>query len=182
MSNSKIDRRTFLGAGVAGLTILGTGHAAETKTGPVVETTSGKIRGMVVNKVNAFKGVPYGSASRFMPAVKPAAWTGVRDTVEWGHEAPQGPHTEIPEVAATIPKSATIVGEDCQVLNVWTNSLSGKRPVMVWLHGGGFTSGNGGYTMYDGANLARKRDVVAVTLNHRLNAFGYMYLGGSDEK
>jgi para-nitrobenzyl esterase len=113
-----------------------------------------------------------------MPAVKPTAWSGVRDTVEWGHEAPQGPHTEIPEVAATIPKSTTIVGEDCQVLNVWTNSLTGKRPVMVWLHGGGFTSGNGGYTMYDGANLARKRDVVAVTLNHRLNAFGYMYLAG----
>jgi para-nitrobenzyl esterase len=178
MSKSKIDRRTFLGTGLAGLTILGTGQAAQTKTGPVVETTSGKIRGMVINKVNAFKGVPYGTASRFMPAVRPAAWTGVRDTMEWGHEAPQGPHTEIPEVAATIPKSTTIVGEDCQVLNVWTNSLTGKRPVMVWLHGGGFTSGNGGYTMYDGANLARKRDVVAVTLNHRLNAFGYMYLAG----
>ena len=100
----------------------------------------------------------------------------LRDTMEWGHEAPQGPHTEIPEVASTIPK--TVIGEDCQVLNVWTNSLTGKRPVMVWLHGGGFTSGNGCYTMYDGANLARKRDVVAVTLNHRLNAFGYMYLGG----
>lgn len=177
MSHSKIDRRTFLGAGLAGLTILGTG-VAQTKTGPIVETTSGKIRGLVINKVNAFRGVPYGTAARFMPAVRPAAWTGVRDTVDWGHEAPQGPHTEIPEVAATIPKSATMVGEDCQVLNVWTNSLSGKRPVMVWLHGGGFTSGNGGYTMYDGANLARKRDVVAVTLNHRLNAFGYLYLGG----
>jgi para-nitrobenzyl esterase len=179
MSHSKIDRRTFLGTGLAGLTILGTGQAAQTRSGPIVETTSGKVRGLVINKVNAFKGVPYGTAARFMPAVKPAAWTGVHDTVEWGHEAPQGPHTEIPEVAATIPKSATIVGEDCQVLNVWTNSLSGKRPVMVWLHGGGFTSGNGGYTMYDGANLARKRDVVAVTLNHRLNAFGYLYLAGA---
>jgi len=178
MSNSKIGRRTFLGSGIAGLTILGTGNAAQNQTAPVVGTTSGKIRGQVINKVNTFKGVPYGTASRFMPAVKPTPWTGVRDTLEWGHEAPQGPHTEIPEVAATIPKSTTIVGEDCQVLNVWTNSLSGKRPVMVWLHGGGFTSGNGGYTMYDGANLARKRDVVAVTLNHRLNAFGYLYLAG----
>src|ERR1043166_5641701 len=176
MAKSKIDRRTFLGVSAVGLTVLGTGRASDTKPGAAVETTSGKIRGLVIDKVNAFKGVPYGTASRFMPAVKPAAWTGMRDTMEWGHEAPQGPHTEIPEVASTIPK--TVVGEDCQVLNVWTNSLNGKRPVMVWLHGGGFTSGNGCYTMYDGANLARKRDVVAVTLNHRLNPFGYMYLGG----
>ncbi len=176
MSQSKLDRRQFLGVGAAGLTILGAGRGVDTKPGAVVETTSGKIRGLVIDKVNAFKGVPYGTAKRFMPAGKPAPWSGVRDTMEWGHEAPQGPHTEIPEVASTIPK--TVVGEDCQVLNVWTNSLTGKRPVMVWLHGGGFTSGNGCYTMYDGANLARKRDVVAVTLNHRLNAFGYMYLGG----
>src|SRR5215475_11563943 len=178
MSNSMIGRRTFLGSGIAGLTILGTGYAAQNQTTPVVETTSGKILGQVINKVNTFKGVPYGTASRFMPAVKPTPWTGVRDTLEWGHEAPQGPHTEIPEVAATIPKSTTILGEDCQVLNLWTNSLSGKRPIMVWLHSDGFTNENDGYTMYDGANLARKRDVVTVTLNHRLNAFGYLYLAG----
>jgi para-nitrobenzyl esterase len=178
MSHSNMDRRRFLGVTAAGLTILGTGRAIaiDIKPGAVVETTSGKIRGVVIDRVNAFKGVPYGTARRFMPAVKPSPWRGVHDTMEWGHEAPQGPHTEILEVASTIPK--TIIGEDCQVLNVWTNSLTGKRPVMVWLHGGGFTSGNGCYTMYDGANLARKRDVVAVTLNHRLNAFGYMYLAG----
>ena len=176
MSESKMNRRRFLGVSAAGLSVLGTGRSVDTKPGAIVETTSGKIRGLIIDKVNAFKGVPYGTAKRFMAAMKPAPWTGVRETMEWGHEAPQGPHTEIPEVASTIPK--TVIGEDCQALNVWTNSLTGKRPVMVWLHGGGFTSGNGCYTMYDGANLARKRDVVAVTLNHRLNAFGYMYLGG----
>ena len=176
MSEAKMNRRRFLGVSAAGLTVLGTGRSVDTKPGAIVETTSGKIRGLIIDKVNAFKGVPYGTAKRFMAAKKPAPWTGVRETMEWGHEAPQGPHTEIPEVASTIPK--TVIGEDCQALNVWTNSLTGKRPVMVWLHGGGFTSGNGCYTMYDGANLARKRDVVAVTLNHRLNAFGYMYLGG----
>src|SRR5215510_2535580 len=181
MNGEKIDRRKFLGTG-AGLVILGANRAwgAQTKTGPIIETASGKIRGLVIDKVNAFKGIRYGAstagANRFMPPAKPATWTGVKDTVEWGEEAPQGPHTEIPEVASTIPKLT--VGEDCLALNVWTNSLTGKRPVMVWLHGGGFASGNGCYTMYDGANLARKHDVVAITINHRLNAFGYLYLAG----
>ena len=70
------------------------------------------------------------------------------------------------------------MSEDCLRLNVWTNGLgrNDKRPVMIWLHGGGFTSGNGSYTIYDGANLARKRDVVSVTINHRLNSFGFLHL------
>jgi para-nitrobenzyl esterase len=179
MKHDKIDRRTFIGTGTAAL-IIGTKSAwgAEAKPGLVVDTTAGKVRGLVIDKVHAFRGIRYGAstagANRFMPAVKPAAWTGVKDVFEWGEEAPQGPHTEITEVATTIPKLT--VGEDCLALNVWTNSVSGRRPVMVWLHGGGFASGNGCYTMYDGANLARKHDVVAVTINHRLNAFGYMYL------
>ena len=181
MTHDKMNRRTFIGTGAAAL-IIGSksAWAAETKPGLTVETTSGKIRGLVVEKVNAFKGIRYGAptsgANRFMPPVKPASWTGVKDAFEFGEEAPQGPHTEIAEVATTIPKLT--VGEDCLVLNVWTNSTSGRRPVMVWLHGGGFTSGNGCYTMYEGANLARKHDVVVVTINHRLNAFGYMYLAG----
>lgn len=181
MKHSKIDRRTFLGTATGGLVLISSGTGfAQAKPGTVVETTSGKVRGLVIDKVHAFKGIRYGASTagsnRFMPAVKPAPWTGIKETVEWGQEAPQGPHTEIPEVATTIPKLT--VGEDCLALNVWTNSVSGKRPVMVWLHGGGFTSGNGCYTMYDGANLARAHDVVTVTVNHRLNAFGYMHLAG----
>jgi para-nitrobenzyl esterase len=179
MKDDKIGRRKFLGTGAAAL-IIGSTKAwgAEAKPGAVVETTAGKVRGLVIDKVNAFKGIRYGAstsgANRFMPPAKVAPWTGTKDVFEWGEEAPQGPHTEIAEVATTIPKLT--VGEDCLALNVWTNSVTGLRPVMVWLHGGGFTSGNGCYTMYDGANLARKHDVVAVTVNHRLNAFGYMYL------
>src|ERR1700691_4869667 len=186
---TKINRRSFVsGAALGASSILGgvlnKAIAASAKDssgqGPVANTTSGKVRGVVQeNKVNAFRGIPYGAptggANRFMPPVKPEAWTGIKDTVEWGPEAPQGPHTEIPEVAATIPKLT--VSEDCLHLNVWTNGLDArKRPVMVWLHGGGFTSGNGSYSMYDGANMARKHDTVNVTINHRLNSFGFLYL------
>jgi para-nitrobenzyl esterase len=186
---TKINRRSFVsGAALGAGSLLGgalnKAVAASAKDasgqGPVANTTSGKIRGVVQdNKVIAFRGVPYGAptggANRFMPPVKPEAWTGIKDTVEWGPEAPQGPHTEIPEVAATIPKLT--MGEDCLHLNVWTNGLdSRKRPVMLWLHGGGFASGNGCYTMYDGGNMARKHDVVTVTINHRLNSFGFLYL------
>jgi para-nitrobenzyl esterase len=120
-------------------------------------------------------GMSADGARRFLPPVKPAAWTGVQDAFEFGDEAPQAqPHTEIAEVRATVQKVG--MSEDCLRVNVWTPATSGKRPVMVWLHGGGFFSGNGGYTIYDGTNLARKRDVVSVSVNHRLNSFGYLDL------
>jgi para-nitrobenzyl esterase len=195
----KLNRRSFVsGAALGASAILGGAFQKAiaapagakdketTASGPVANTTSGKIRGaMRSNKVLAFRGIPYGAptggANRFMPPQKPESWTGVKETIEWGPEAPQGPHTEIPEVAATIPKTG--MSEDCLHLNVWTNSLDArKRPVMVWLHGGGFTSGNGSYTMYDGGNMTHHHDVVTVTVNHRLNSFGFLYLaeiGGS---
>jgi para-nitrobenzyl esterase len=179
---SGINRRKFLGTASIAATALvtRTASAADVKTasaGPVADTAAGKVRGAVINKVNAFKGISYGAstegANRFMPPQKPKPWTGVKDALEWGPEAPQGAHTEIPEVLATVPKGT--ISEDCLHLNVWTNGLKGKRPVMVWFHGGGFTSGNGSYTIYDGANMARKHDVVIVTINHRLNSFGFVY-------
>ena len=179
-----MNRRTFLQRGTAAGVFAGTwakSFGAELKTGATVETSAGKVRGVVTDRVNAFKGIPYGASTagdrRFLPPAKPAAWTGIKDTIEWGPEAPQvSPHTEIPEVLATIP--VTGMSEDCLRLNVWSREMgAGKRlPVMVWLHGGGFTSGNGSYTMYDGTNLARKRDVVTVTINHRLNSFGFLDL------
>jgi para-nitrobenzyl esterase len=180
-----MNRRRFLAHGTAAAGVL-TGAlksslGAEPKSGAIIDTSAGKIRGLVIDKVNAFKGIPYGASTagdrRFLPPVKSEGWTGIRDTITWGPEAPQvSPHTEIPEVRATIP--GTGMSEDCLRLNVWSRELgAGRRlPVMLWLHGGGFASGNGSYSIYDGTNLAKKRGVVTVTINHRLNSFGFLHL------
>jgi para-nitrobenzyl esterase len=177
-----MNRRQFIGhSAIAAGVAAGLSKAAFAQTNTqVVETSYGKIRGRLINNVNTFQGIPYGGptsgANRFMPATKPTPWTSVLDTVEWGPEAPQGPHTEIPEVLATVPKTG--ISEDCLRLNVWTTTLNrnAKRPVMVWLHGGGFTSGNGSYSIYNGANMARQHEVVMLSVNHRLNAFGFLHL------
>ena len=150
---------------------------------PVVETTSGKISGAVVDGICVFKGVPYGAstvgANRFMPPRKPAPWGGLRAAVDWAGHAPQayaGPRR--PEVTALSGVADTVpVSEDCLTLNVWTPGLdAGKRPVMVWYHGGGFSYGSANTPRTAGANLARRGDVVVVTVNHRLNIFGFLDL------
>ena len=156
---------------------------------PIVETAAGKVRGTTTNGIHIFKGIPYGAPTseknRFMPPAKPEPWKGVRDALQYGHSAPQ----TIPGapsilagmdfLASAQNPSGTGEGEDCLVLNVWTPGLkdNGKRPVMLWCHGGAFTSGSGSAPLYDGANLARRGDIVVVTINHRLGALGYTYLG-----
>src|SRR3984885_13995120 len=150
---------------------------------PVVETTSGKISGAVVDGISAFKGVPYGAstagANRFMPPQKPQPWAGVRAAVDWAGHAPQayaGPRR--PEVTALSGTPDKVpVSEDCLTLNVWTPGLdASKRPVMVWYHGGAFSYGSANTPRTDGARLARRGDVVVVTVNHRLNIFGFLDL------
>lgn len=172
-----INRRVFLG-GAAGL--LATARGGFAAAEPVVETASGKVRGRVENGVYTFLGVPYGAPTggerRFLPPQKPEAWAGVRDALMIGHKSPQNRSSIIPEWGQL--ESKEDAGEDCLVLNVWTSGLgaSRKKPVMLWLHGGGYAVGSAGWAPYSGSQLAAKHDVVAVGCNHRLNLFGYLYL------
>jgi para-nitrobenzyl esterase len=152
----------------------------------IAETLTGKIQGAFDDGILSFKGIPYAApplgAARFQPPAKPAAWAGVRDATQFGARAMQNDNAFnlAPAVRAVFADPpAQPVSEDCLYLNVWTPALDdgGDRPVMVWLHGGAFISGNGSQPRVDGTRLAAKGNVVVVTLNHRLGAFGYLYLG-----
>ena len=174
----------------------------------IAQTSFGKIRGTVNRGIKVFKGIPYGATTegvnRFMPAVDPVSWTGVRDALEYGHSCPQGNPSPRPQAAATVkaviapsrndavaakPAGGPSIfpalgvpgdknpgqGEDCLVLNLWTPALNDgqKRPVMLWLHGGGFRGGSGSNPGWDGTNLCLRGDVVVLTINHRLSAMGF---------
>jgi para-nitrobenzyl esterase len=183
-----VDRRAFLGYGAlasAGLFIDGLAVPAWAQDArglpatPSVQTGAGRVRGVLRFGVNQFFGIPYGAstagANRFMPPVKPQAWTGVRECALVGNRAPQDPDGPISEVFALDRQEP--MGEDCLNLNVFTPAVGGgNRPVMVWLHGGGFSGGSGNWLLYDGTNLARKEDVVVVAVTHRLNLFGFLHL------
>jgi len=150
---------------------------------PVVEIASGKLRGAVAGGIHAFKGIPYGAATgganRFRPPQPVAPWAGTRDALDYRGRAPQSPaqakrRSEMDGILG--PLDTTPETEDCLSLNVWTPGLDGKRPVMVWLHGGAFAYGSGNRAVTEGANLARRGDVVVVSVNHRLNICGYLHL------
>ncbi len=142
----------------------------------VVETSNGPVRGLDEDGIHVFKGVRYAAPPvgdlRFKPPVPPVPWSEPVDALEYGNRAMQG--TGPGEPSPGVQKA----DEDCLFLNVWTPGLDGsKRPVMVWLHGGGFSAGSGGDSFCNGKNLSRKGDVVVVTVNHRLNVFGFLQLG-----
>ena len=153
---------------------------------PIVETVSGKVRGSTQAGIRAFKGIPYGAstsgANRFQPPRPPEPWAGMRDALALGGRAPQwqGAPTRRPGMANFLgPVDTSPETEDCLNLHVWTPGLDGsKRPVMVWLHGGAFHFGSANRAVTDGANLARRGDVVVVAVNHRLNILGHLDLVG----
>jgi len=157
---------------------------ADTSASPIAETTCGKLRGRTVDGIHVFKGVPYGAdtsgKNRFMPPRKPAPWSGARDATEWGHVAPQplpsGNYDYTNACQWAIQPGGK--GEDCLVLNVYTPGLKdgGKRAVMFSIHGGGYTTGTSHNPVFDGRALARRGDVVVVTVNHRLGALGFLNL------
>jgi para-nitrobenzyl esterase len=148
------------------------------------ETTYGKVQGIQTTGIKQFKGIPYGASTagrnRFMPPKKPAAWSGVRECFAHGQISPQALTDLRSEYGIMIhwDYQPGGMGEDCLVLNIWTPGLKdgAKRPVLVSFHGGGFTTGSGNALGFDGAQLARRGDVVVVTVNHRLASFGYTHL------
>lgn len=168
---------------IAALPLLCLSPRGYATMGTIVETQHGRVRGMRAGGVNVFKGIPYGGDTenrRFRSPLPPRPWTAVLDTKGFGPRAPQ---PDVGGGGGFMPRRIDEpVSEDCLKLNIWTPDTAPerKRPVLVWLHGGGFINYSANSDLYDGTNLARKGDVVVVSLNHRLNLFGYLYLGGFD--
>jgi para-nitrobenzyl esterase len=168
-------RQVLKAALAAGLAVSAPVFAAGRNERTSARTRSGRILGQRNGDLHVFRGIPYGADTaprRFQPAMQEAPWRGVRDALVYAASAPQngedGPGSE-----------------DCLFLNVWTPALrdGAKRPILFYIHGGGYNNGSGSSPLYDGGNLCRRGDVVVVTVNHRLNAFGYLFLaelGGPD--
>lgn len=159
----------------------------------IIETTGGRLRGLTTGPVKAFLGIPYAAAPRpplrFMAPRAAEKWAGVRSADRFAAQAPQPLFPFLDPALAKDPAyddtrdfhrgvqdTPIPHDEDCLALNVWTASTLGKRPVMVWLHGGGFAAGAGSWGWWTGDDLAARQDVVVVTLNHRLNIFGFLCL------
>jgi len=171
--------RRLLLQGVAATAIAacwpGLAGAMSVTDAPRMRLRSGQVRGYRDGGISVFKGIRYGadtSGQRFQPPRREASWQGVREAVAYGAASPQ-------------PKAGEDTSEDCLFLNVWTPGLrdDARRPILFYIHGGAYNNGSGSSPLYDGSALCRRGDVVVITVNHRLNAFGYLYLapfGGAD--
>ncbi len=138
------------------------------------------------NNIFTFKGIPYATSERFTAPQKPAPWSVTRSSMSYGPVCPTDPTTTVNDAFEfAFNHNLGYANEHCQTLNVWTQKLNDgkKRPVMVWLHGGGFTAGSSiELPSYDGENLAKKGDVVLVSINHRLNILGFLDLSAYGDK
>lgn len=197
-----LNRRDFIknigwGTACAGTPILSLASCASTREsepeedGPqlligediaVADTSYGKVKGYVMRGVYTFLGISYGAdtsgKNRFMPPRRPEPWEGVRPTVFYGNSAPQNVYSRASTSYGMFVDHWNYdeISEDCLCLNIWTPAIAdaGKRPVIVWLHGGGFSQGNGiEQDGYHGENIARYGNVVFCSINHRLNVFGF---------
>jgi para-nitrobenzyl esterase len=157
----------------------------------IAETATGKVRGYIRNGIYTYKGIPYGETTegsgRFQAPQKAKPWTGVRSSMQYGRVCPQGPRGtwNEDEESWIFCYDDGVQGEDCLRVNLWTTGMhdNKKRPVMVWLHGGGFVSGSSQeHRFYDGERLSRRGDVVVVSLNHRLGSLGFLNLAPCGEK
>lgn len=157
----------------------------------IADTQYGKVKGYILNGIYTYLGIPYGASTsgenRFMPPQEPESWDGVLPTVFWGDSAPQITDDKYHNDYNSFADHWNYyeVSEDCLRLNVWTPGLADnkKRPVLVWLHGGGFTNGNSiEQDSYHGENLSKKGDIVFVSINHRLGPIGFSDFSGVDEK
>ena len=153
----------------------------------VTSTASGKVRGYIHNGIYTYKGIPYAQAKRFEAPQKVAPWEGVRSSTMYGPVAPLlTPTTSIQDESEFVfDHDWGYTNEDCLRINIWTPGISDgkKRPVMFWIHGGGFTAGSSQeLPSYDGENLSNKGDVVVVSINHRLNVLGFLDLSAYGEK
>lgn len=153
----------------------------------VTTTDNGKVRGYIHNGIYTYKGIPYAEANRFEAAHKPKAWPGVRSSMTYGPVAPLiDPVTQVSDESEFVfDHNWGYTSEDCMRINVWTPGINDgkRRPVMFWIHGGGYTAGSSQeLPSYDGENLAKKGDIVIVSVNHRLNILGFLDLSVYDAK
>jgi para-nitrobenzyl esterase len=193
MTDRNTTRRTFLNGLAASSAFVATrAHAQVATATTTAPTTNGPVIGLKYGPIHTFKGIRYGAPPvgplRFAAPQKPAPWTLPADATHFGASSMQlrsgGSAVVYPGIVGvaleqvfSTPDDVQRQNEDCLFLNVWTAALdNAARPVMVWFHGGGFNYGSGSWPAYDGHNLAARHGVVVVTVNHRLNAFGYLEL------